>query len=154
MCIRNWGGGCSVVQSCLLFVTPWTAACQVSLFFTISRSLLKFSVHWVGDPIQPSHSLSSSSPPAFNLSQHRVSSKELALHPRRSKYWSFNFSISPSNEYLRLISFRIDWFDLLAVQGALKSLLQHHNSKASVLHCSTFFMVQPRVGWELGWKKG
>jgi len=71
----------------------------------------------------------------------RVFSNELALHIRWPKYWSFSFSISPSNEYSGLISFRIDWFDLLAVQGTLKSLLQHHSSKASVLQCSAFFMV-------------
>ena len=72
----------------------------------------------------------------------RVFSNELALRIRCPKYWSFSFSIIPSNEYLRLISFRIDWFDLLAVQGTLKSLLQHHSSKASVLQCSAFFMIQ------------
>ena len=72
----------------------------------------------------------------------RVFSNELALHIRWSKYWSFSFSISPSNEYSGLISFRIDWLDLLAVQGTLKSLLQHHSSKASIPHCSVFFMVQ------------
>ena len=72
----------------------------------------------------------------------RVFSNELALHIRWPKYWSFNFSISPSSEYSEFISFRIDWFDLLAVQGTLKSLLQHHSSKASVLQCSAFFMVQ------------
>jgi len=72
----------------------------------------------------------------------RVFSSESALHIRWPKYWSFSFSISPSNEYSGLISFRIDWFDLLEVQGILKSLLQHHNSKAAVLHCSAFFMIQ------------
>ena len=72
----------------------------------------------------------------------RVFSSELALHIRWTKYWSFSFSISPSNEYSGLISFKIDWFDLLAVQGTLKSLLQHHSSKASILQCSPFFMVQ------------
>ena len=84
--------------------------------------------------------MSSSSPPAFYLSQ--VLSNESALHIRWPKYWSFNFSISPSNEYSGLISFRIDWFDFLAVQGTRKSLLQHHSSKASILQCSGFFMVQ------------
>ena len=79
---------------------------------------------------------------AFNLSQHQGLSKELALRIRWPKYWSFSFSISPSNDYSGLISFRIDWFDLLAVQETLKSLLQHHNSKASVLQPSVFFMVQ------------
>ena len=84
------------------------------------------------------------SPPAFNLSQHpnKVFSNRLALHIRRPKYWSLSFNISPSKEYSELISFRIDWFALLGVQGALMCLLQHHSSKASVLQCSAFFMVQ------------
>ena len=96
---------------------------------------------WVSDAIQPSHPLL---PPshALNLPGIRVFSSELALHIRWPKYWTFSFSISPSNEYSGLISFRIDWFDLLAVQGTLKSLLQHHSSKASILRCSAFFMVQ------------
>ena len=98
-------------------------------------------VHWIGDAIQPSHPLSSASP-AFNLSQHQGFSSESALPIRWPKYWSFSFSISPSNEYSELISFRIDSFDLLAVQGSLKSLLQHHSLKVSVLQCSAFFMVQ------------
>ena len=99
-------------------------------------------VHQVGDAIQPSHPLSSLSPSAFNLSQHQGFSNELVLHIRGPKYWRFIFSISPSNEYSGLISFRIDWLDLLAVQGTLKSLLQHHSSKASILQHSAFFMVQ------------
>ena len=90
-------------------------------------------VHWVGDAIQPSHPPSSPSPPAFNLSQHHGISNESVLCIRWPKYWSFSFSISPSNEYSGLISFRMDWLDLLAVQGTLKSLLQHHSSKASIL---------------------
>ena len=98
-------------------------------------------VDWVSDAIQPSHPLSSPSPPAFNLSQHQDFSDESALRIRWPKYWSSRFSISPSNEYLRLISFRMDWLDLLAVQGTLKSLLQHHSSKTSVVWCSAFFMV-------------
>ena len=98
--------------------------------------------HWVGDDIQPSHPLSSPSPSALNLSQHRVFSNELALHIRWPKCWSFSFNISPSNEHLGLISFRMDWLDLLAVQGTLKSLLQHHSSKASILWSSAFFIVQ------------
>ena len=102
--------------------------------------LTQTHVHWVSDAIQPSHPLSSPSPPAFNLSSIRVFYNESALCIRWPKYWSF--SISPSNEYLGLISFRMDWLDLLAVQGTLKSLLQHHSSKASVLQFSAFFMVQ------------
>jgi len=100
-------------------------------------------VHWVSDDIQPSHPLSSPSPPALNLSQHQgVFSKESALHIRWPKYWSFSFNITPSNEHPGLISFRMDWLDLLAVQGTLKSLLQHHSSKASILQRSAFFTVQ------------
>ena len=91
---------------------------------------------------QPSHLLSSSSPPALNLSQHQGFSSESVLHIRWPKYWSFSFSISPTNEYSGLISFRIDWFDLLVVQGTLKSLLQYHSSKASILLHSAFFIVQ------------
>ena len=104
--------------------------------------LTQTHVHWVSDAIQPSHLLSSLSPPAFNLSSIKVFSNESALRIRWPKYWSFNFSISPSNEYSRLIFFRIDWFHLFAVQGTLKSFLQHHSSKASILWCSAFFMVQ------------
>ena len=92
--------------------------------------------------IQPSHPLSSPSPPVFNLSQIWVFANESALCIRWPKYWSFSFSISPSSEYSRLIFFRIDWFDLLKVQGTLKSLLQHHSSKASILQYSAFFIVQ------------
>ena len=104
--------------------------------------LVQTRVHWVSDAIQPSYPLSSPSPPAFNLSQLKVFSKDSVLCIRWPKYWSFNFSISPSHEYPQLISFRTDWFDLLAVQGTLKSLLQHHSSKASILWCSAFFIVQ------------
>ena len=99
-------------------------------------------VHWVGDAIQPSHPLSSPCPPAFNLSQHQGFSNESALHIRWPNYRCFGFNISPYNEYSGLIFFRIDWFDLLAVQVTLKSLLQHHSSKASILQCSAMFMVQ------------
>ena len=96
----------------------------------------------ISDAIQPSHPLSPSAPPALNLSSIRVFSNELALCIRWPKYWSFSFNITPSNEYPGLISFRMDWLDLLAVQGTLKSLLQHHSSKASILWRSAFFTVQ------------
>ena len=99
-------------------------------------------VHWVGDPTQPSYPLSSPSPPVFNLSRIRIYSNESALHIRWPKYWSFSFNISPFNEHPGLISFRMDWLDLPADQGTLKSLLQHHSSKASILRCSAFFTVQ------------
>ena len=98
--------------------------------------------HQVGDATTPFHPLLSPFPPAFNLPSIRVFSNESVLRLSWPKYWSFSFSISPSNDYSGLISFRIDWFNLLAVQGALKSLLQHHSSKASVLWHSAFFMVQ------------
>ena len=99
-------------------------------------------VHWVSDAIQPSHPLSTPSPPALNLSQHQGLSNELTLRIRWPKYWSFSFSISPSNEHPGLISFRMHWLDLLKVQGTLKSLLQHHSSKALILQRSAFFIVQ------------
>ena len=99
-------------------------------------------VHRVGDAIQPSDPLSSPSPPAPNLSCIRVFSNESTLCMRWPKYWSFSFSIIPSKEHPELISFRMDWLDLLAVQGTLKSLLQQHSSRASVLQCSAFFTVQ------------
>ena len=103
--------------------------------------LTQTHVHWVADAIQPSHPLSSPSPPTFNLSQHQgLFSNESVLHIRWPKYWSF--SISPFSEYSGLISFRIDWFDLLAVRRTHKSLLQHHSSKALILQCSAFFAVQ------------
>ena len=113
--------------------------------FPVLHYLLEFAqthVHRVNDAIQPSCPLSSPSPPAFNLPSIRVFSSESSLHIRRPKYWSFSFSISPSNEYSGLISFRIDWLDLLAVQGTFKSLLQHHSSKASILRRSPFSIVQ------------
>ena len=100
-------------------------------------------IHWVGDAIQQSHPLLSPSPPAFNLSQHQgLFSNESVLRIRWPKHWSFRFSISPSNKYSRLISFRMDWLDLLAVQGTLKSLLQHHSSKASIFQRSASFRIQ------------
>ena len=99
-------------------------------------------VHWVGDAIQPSHPLLSPSPPIFNLSQHQGLANESVLCIRWPKHWSFSFSISPSNEYSGLISFRMDWLDLPAVHGTLKSLLQHHSSKATILQRSAFFTVQ------------
>ena len=123
-----------------LFVAPWTATLQASISFTISWCLLKLmSIEWV----MPSNHLILCRPLLFLPSVFpniTVFSNELTLHIRWPKYWSF--SISPSNEYSGLISFRIDWFDLLASQGTLKSLLQHRSLKASVLQCSTFFVVQ------------
>ena len=104
--------------------------------------LAQTHVHRVGDAIQPSHPLSSPSPPASIFPSIRFFSNESVLHIRWPEYWSFSFNISPSNEYSGLISFRMDWFDLLAVQETLKSLLQHDISKASILQCSAFFIGQ------------
>ena len=104
--------------------------------------LTQTHVHPVSDVIQSIHPLSSPLPPTFNLAQHHGLSNESVLCIRWPKYWSFSFSISPSNEHPGLISFRIDWLDVLAVQGTLKSLIQHHSTKASVPRCSAFFMVQ------------
>ena len=107
--------------------------------------LAQTHVHYVGDaihPIQPSHPLSSPSPASVFPSISRVFSNKSVLRIRWPKYWSFSFSIRPSSEYSGLISFRIDWLDLLAVQGTLKSVLQHHSSKASIPRCSAFFIVQ------------
>ena len=123
-------------------MTPRTAAHQAFLSFTISWSLFRLmSIELV----MPSNHLILCCPlliPPSVFPSIRVFSNESVIHIRWPKFWSFSFSISPSNEYSGLISFRIDWFDLLAVQGTLKSLLQHHSSKALILWCSTFFMVQ------------
>ena len=125
-----------------LFATSWTAACQATLSITNSRGLLKLMFI---ELVMPSNHLilccSLLILPSIFPSI-RVFSNESILHIRRPKYWSFSFSINPYNKYSRLISFRVDWLDLLAVQGTLKSLLQHHSSKASVLWCSAFFIVQ------------
>ena len=113
--------------------------------FLILHSLPDFvqtHVHWVSDAIQPSHPLSSPSPPALNLSQHQRLLQWVGSLHQVAKVLEFYFSTSPSNEYSELVSFRIDWFDLPAVQGTLKSVLQHHSLKASVLWWSTLFMVQ------------
>ena len=125
-----------------LFVTPWTAARQASLSITNSQSFLKLTSI---ESVMPSNHLILCRPllllsPIFPSI--RVFSSESVLHIRWPKYWSFSYGISPSNEYSGLISFRMDWLDLLAVQGTLKSLLQHHSSKASILWHSTFFIVQ------------
>ena len=124
-----------------LFVTPWTAACQASLSFTNSWSLLKLMSI---ESVMPSHHLIFCRPRLLLPSVFpsiRVFSIESALHTGWPKYWSFSFSISPSSEYSGLISFRMDWFDLLIVQGTLKSLLQHCSSKASIRWRSAFFIV-------------
>ena len=132
----------SVTQSCPTLCNPMDCSTPG---FSVHHQLpepIQTHVHQVSDAIQPSHPLSSPSPPVLTLPSIRVFSNELALCIRWPKYWSFSFSISPSHEYSGLISFRMDWLDLLAVQGTLKSLLQHHSSKASILRCSAFFTVQ------------
>ena len=125
-----------------LFVTPWTIAHQASLSITNSQRLLKFKSI---KSVMPSNHLILCRPllllPSI-IPRIKVFSNESVLHIKWLKYWSFSFSISPSSEYSELITFRIDWFDLLAVQGTLKSLFQHHSSKASILQCSAFFMIQ------------
>ena len=132
---------CSVLINCLqLFVTPWTAACQTSLCITNMSLLRLMSI----ESVMPSNHLILCRlllllPSIFPSI--RVFSNESVLHIRWPKYWSFNFNISPSNEHSGLISFRMDWLDLLAVQRTLKSLLKHHSSKASILWHSAFFMV-------------
>ena len=141
-----WGAECfSSIHSLSdvwLFVTPWTTARQASLSTTNYRSLLKLMSIAL---VRPSNHLILRCPfllpPSVFLSI-RVFSNESALHIRWPKYWSFSFNISPSTEYSGVISFRMDWLDLLAVQGTLKSLLQHRSSKASLLRCSAFFIVQ------------
>ena len=125
-----------------LFATPWTVAHQASLSITNSQSLHKLMSI---ESVMPYNYLILCPPLVLLPSifpSIRVFSNESGLHIRWPKYWSFNFNISPSNEYSGLISFRIDQFDLLAVQGTLKSLLQHHSSKASILRHSPFFIVQ------------
>ena len=121
---------------------PWTAACQAFLSITNSHSLLRLTSI---ESVMPSNHLILCHPlllPPSIFPSIRVFSNESVLHIRWPKYWSFSFSISPSNEYAELISFRMDWLDLLAVQGTLKSLLQHHCSEVSILWLSAFFMVQ------------
>ena len=134
-----------------LFATPWIAAHQASLSFTISCLLKLMSI----ESVMPSNHLILCHPllllPSI-FSSIKVFSIELALRIRWPKYWSSSFSISPSNGYSGLISFRISWFILLAVQGTLKSLLQHHSSKASILWCSAFFMVQLSTSVHYYWK--
>ena len=123
-------------------MTPWTAACQASLSITNSQSLLKLMSI---ESVMPSNHLILYRPlllPPSIFPSIRVFSKKSVLHIRWPKYWSFSFSISPSNEYSGLISFRMDWLDLLSVQGTLNSLLQQHSSKASILWRSAFFTVQ------------
>ena len=126
-----------------LFATPWTAASQASLSITNPQSLLKFMSI---ESVMPSNYVILCHPLLLSPSifpSIRVFSKESVLHIRWPKYWNFSFNISPSSEHPGLISFRMDWLDLFAVHGTVKSLLQHHGSNASILWHSSFFMVQP-----------
>ena len=132
----------SVSQSCLTLCNPMDCSMPGLHVHHQHPELAQTHVHWVGDAIQPSHPLSSPSLPALNLSQHQGSFPMSQFFASGGQSWSFSFSISPSNECSGLISFRMDWFDLLVVQVTLKSLLQHHSSKASILQCSAFLMVQ------------
>ena len=130
----------SVIQSCMTLCDPMD--CSTSGFPVHHQlsELVQSHVHCVSDAIQPSHPLSSPSSPSFNLSQHQGLFKWVSSsHQVAKKYYNFSFSISPSNAYSELISFRINWLDLLAIQGTLQSLLQYHSSKASILSHSAFF---------------
>ena len=131
---------CSVTKLYPALCNPMDCSTPGFLVLHYLPELAQIHVHWVGDAIQASYPLLPPSPPALNLS-HWVFSSETTLCISWPKYWSFSFSISPSNEYSGLISFRIGWHDILAVQGTLKDLLQQHSSKASILRCSAFFMV-------------
>ena len=149
LCIICISNACGRVKAHFIRVSAFSSVAQLYLTLCdpmdcsrpgipVHCRFLEFTqthVHWVGDAIQPSHPLLSPSPPAFNLFSIRVFS-------RWPKYWSFNFGISPTNVYSGLISFTMDWLDLLAVQGTPKSLLQHHSSKASILWRSAFFILQ------------
>ena len=132
----------SVTQSCPTLSDPMHYSTPVFPVHHPLRELTQIHVHQVSDAIQPSHPLPSPFPLTFNLSQHQGLFKWVSSSHQVAKYWSFSFNISPSNEHPGLISFRMDWLDVLAVQGTLKSLLQHHSSKASILQHSAFFTVQ------------
>ena len=138
--IYNKGIFSSVAQSCLTLCDPMNQSTPGLPVRHQHPEFTQTHVHRVSDAIQPSHPLSSPFPPAPNPSKHQ--SLFLTLHMRWPKYWSFSFSIIPSKEHPGPISFRMDWLDLLAVQGILKSLLQHHSSKTSIFRCSAFFTVQ------------
>ena len=141
-CVNFWYQFSSVTQLCLTFATPWTAACQASLSITNCRRLLKCMS---AESVMSSNHLILYCPlllPPSVFLNIRVFSNGSALHIRWPKYWSFRFNISPSNEHPGLISFKMDWLDLLAVRGTLKSLLQHHSLKAWILQHSALFIVQ------------
>ena len=132
----------SVAQSCPTLCDPMDCSTPGLPIHHQLPEFTQIHVHWVSDAIQPSHPLSSPSLWPSIFPNIRVFSNESVLCIRWPKYWSFSFSISPSNEYSVLISFKMDWLDLLAAQGTLKSFFQHHSSKASILWCSDIFIVQ------------
>ena len=132
----------SVAQSCPTLCDPMNHNTPGLPFHHHLPEFTQPHVHPVGDAIQPSHSLLSPSPPALNPSQHQSLFQWVSSWHEGPKYWSFSFSIIPSKEHPGLVSFRMDWLDLLAVQGTLRSLLQHHSSKASIIQHSAFFTVQ------------
>ena len=138
----------SVTQSCPTLCDPMNCSMPGLPVHNQLPESTQNHVHWVSDAIQPSRPLSSPSPPPSIFPSIRVFSNESALHIRWPKYWSFSFNIRPSNEHPTLMSFRMDWFYILAVQGTLKSL-QHHSSKASILQHSAFFIVQLSHTWPL-----
>ena len=137
----------SVAQSCPTLCDPMNRSTPGLPVHHQFPEFTQTHVHWVGDAIQPSHPLPSPSPPVPNPSVIRVFPSESNLHMRWPKYWSFSFSIILSKEHLGLISFRMDWLDLLVVQGTLKSLLQHHSSKASILRCSELLPSNSTAQW-------
>ena len=132
----------SVAKSCPTLCDPMDCSTSGFLVHHQLPELVQTHVHWVGNAIQPSHPLTPSSPSASIFPSIRDLSKESAVLIRWGKYWSFNLSISPYNEYSGLISLKIDWFDLLAVQGTLRNLLQHHSPKPLLLWCYSFFTIQ------------
>ena len=142
-------GKCYMLCCCYLVTQSFLTHCDPvdcsTPGFPVLHYLLEFAqtqVHWVNDAMQPSHPLLPPSPSAFNLSQHQGLFQWVGISHQLAKVLELSFSISPSNEHSGPISFRIDWFDILAVQGTLKSLLQHHSLKASILQHSAFFTVQ------------
>ena len=140
--IRSVGGCCEVAKSCTTLCDPMDYTTPSFQVYYKLLELAQTHVHQVGDAIQLLHPLSPPFPPAFSLSQHRDLLQWVSYSHQVTKILELQLSLSPSNEYSVLISFRIDWLDLLAVQGTLKSLLQNHSLKPSILWCSAFFIIQ------------
>ena len=147
--LANMHQCCSVTQLCLILCDhmDWSMTGFPALHYLPEFAQVHIRWHWVSDGILPSHPLMSSPPSALNLSQHQaLTSRDLAVRIRWQEYWSFGFSITPPNQYSELISLNVDWFDLLAVQGNLRSLLQGHSLKASILQHSALITI--RDHWE------